>query len=197
MLNNTGKTQRLVGMSIFTALVVVLQLIATFIKFGPFSITLALTPIVVGSALYGTKSGAWLGGVFGVVVLLMSITGAEVGGAALWAVNPILTAVLCILKGAAAGFAAGLVYNWLAKKHRTAAVFAAGIVSPVVNTGIFCAALVLFYRPTLAAWAGGTDVVYYIFFVLIGVNWLVEMAVNAVLSPVVVRIVEARMKGVV
>ena len=59
-----GKTQRMVGLAIFTAIIIVLQLVSTFIKFGPFSITLAMIPIVVGAAVYGAGAGAYLGGVF-------------------------------------------------------------------------------------------------------------------------------------
>lgn len=55
MSNSTEKTKRLVGLSIFTALVVVLQLVATFVKIGAFPVTLTLVPIVVGAAIYGTK----------------------------------------------------------------------------------------------------------------------------------------------
>ena len=68
-----GKTQRMVGLAIFTAIIIVLQLVSTFIKFGPFSITLAMIPIVVGAAVYGAGAGAYLGGVFSVVVLICSV----------------------------------------------------------------------------------------------------------------------------
>ena len=63
-------TKKLVGVALFTAIVVVLQLIGSGIKLGPFSISLVLVPIVVGAALYGKSAGAWLGFVFGFVVLL-------------------------------------------------------------------------------------------------------------------------------
>ena len=58
MSNSTEKTRRLVGMSIFTALVIVLQIVATFVKIGAFPVTLTLVPIVIGGALYGRKAGA-------------------------------------------------------------------------------------------------------------------------------------------
>ena len=45
-------------------------------------------------------------------------------------------------------------------------------------------------RPSLEAWAGGTDLVYYVFVVLTGVNFLVEFGVNAVLSVAIARIVQ-------
>ncbi|MFR5782120.1 MAG: ECF transporter S component, partial [Oscillospiraceae bacterium] len=84
MSNSTEKTRRLVGMSIFTALVIVLQLVATFVKIGTFPVTLTLVPVVIGAALYGAGVGAWLGFVFGAVVLVACIAGADQGGAILW-----------------------------------------------------------------------------------------------------------------
>lgn len=40
------------------------------IRFGMFSISLVLVPIVVGAALYGRLAGVWLGFAFGMIVLL-------------------------------------------------------------------------------------------------------------------------------
>ena len=51
--NSLKKTKVLVGMAIFTALVVVLQLMAGTIKIGPFAPSLVLIPIVIGAAVYG------------------------------------------------------------------------------------------------------------------------------------------------
>ena len=79
MQNNTGKTRKLTGIAIFTAIVIVLQLLGSFIRFGPFSISLVLIPIVVGAAMYGTAAGAWLGFIFGLVVLLSGDAAAFLG----------------------------------------------------------------------------------------------------------------------
>ena len=114
------KTRRLTGLALMTAIVVVLQVVASFVKFGPFTITLALAPILIGAALYGPKAGACLGGVFGAVVLLACILGWDMGGNVLWNANPFLTALVCLGKGILAGLAAGLVYRaiaWGGKSH--------------------------------------------------------------------------------
>ena len=50
-------TKNLVMYAVLTAIVVVLQLLGAFIKFGPFSISLVLVPIVIGAALLGWKGG--------------------------------------------------------------------------------------------------------------------------------------------
>lgn len=187
-----SKTRTLTGLALFTAIVAVLQLMGTFVKLGPFSISLTLIPIVVGAAVYGPKAGAYLGGVFGAVVLIGCISGGDAGGAILWNVRPFVTAVLCLAKGALAGWAAGGVFAVLSNKNKVAGSILAAIVCPVVNTGIFCLALVFLYHDTLIAWAGGTSVVYYLLTGLVGVNFLLEMGVNVVVSPIIVRIVKAR-----
>ena len=64
-----SKTRQLAGMALLTGIVVVLQLLGSFIRFGPFSVSLVLMPIVIGAALYGVAAGAWLGFVFGFTVL--------------------------------------------------------------------------------------------------------------------------------
>lgn len=186
------KTKVLVGMAIFTALVVVLQYMAGVIKIGPFSPSLVLIPMVIGTAVYGVKAGAWLGLVFGIVVLIGCITGTDLGGNAMWVFNPAVTAVICLGKGVAAGALSGVIFKALQHKNQILATAAAAVVCPVVNTGLFCIGAVAVFRPLLEQWSGGADLVSYVFLGLIGVNFLVEMGINVVLSPVVVRILKAR-----
>ena len=106
------KTRRLTGLALMTAIIVVLQVVASFVKFGPFTITLALAPILIGAALYGPKAGACLGGVFGAVVLLACILGWDPGGAILWNANPFLTALVCLGKGILAGGTIAIMIDW-------------------------------------------------------------------------------------
>lgn len=190
-MRSSEKTRRLTGLALFTAIIVVLQIICTFVKFGPFSLTLAMVPIVVGAAIYGPAAGAYLGGVFGVVVFLACVAGADAGGAILFTARPFVTGALCIAKGALAGWAAGGVYALLHRRSEIGAVILAAVVSPVVNTGIFVCGLAGFFPEILTAWAGGSAVVYYVITGLVGVNFLVELLVDVVLIPVVERIIRA------
>ena len=195
------KTRRLTGLALMTAIVIVLQLVASaLVRVGVFAPTLTLAPILIGAAIYGPKAGAYLGGVFGVVVTITCIIGWDAGGNALWNANPFLTALLCILKGVAAGLAAGLVYRAIAgdgKSHRASLVgsIVAGIVSPVVNTGIFLLGLFFLFPTFLEAWAtsAGQTVLSYMIFTMVSVNFALELAINLVLSTVIVRVVNARM----
>lgn len=192
---NTEKTRRMAGLSILTALVIVLQFIAEYIVISGVPITLTLVPIVVGSALYGVRGGAWLGGVFGVVVWLMSIVGIDKTGAILWPMNPFATTLICVGKGLLAGLAAAAAYKLVSKKSGIGGVFAAAIVSPIVNTGLFIAGVLVFFRSTLEVWAGGANLVYFIIFGLCGINFLIEMALNLVLSSIIERIINYRVRA--
>ena len=190
MNNSNGKTRRLAGLALFTAIVVVLQLLGSFIKVGPFAVSLVLIPIVVGAAVYGVKAGAWLGFVFGVVVTI-----ADAGGYIMFSARPVMTVIVCLLKGTAAGYVAGLVYRAISKKNALAGVIVAAAAAPVINTGLFVLAMLLFYQPQLQAWAGDTAVATYIVTGLVGVNFLLELGVNLVLSPTITRLIAAGKKG--
>ena len=191
----TGGTRRMAGPAIFTAIIVVLQVLCTFIRFGPFSITLALAPIIIGTAMYGKGAGAYLGGVFGAVVLITGLLGWDGGTVMLlMGINPVGCILICLVKGIAAGFFAGLCYELLAKKNDKVGVLVSGIVCPVVNTGLFIVGMLVFFFDTLSGWAGGQDLLLYIIVGLTGINFLVELAVNIVLSSGITQIIRAGKK---
>lgn len=191
MTNTQNKIYKLVGTGILSAIIVVLQVVTTYFPTKPFSITLALIPIIIGAAVFDEYVGAILGGVFSIIVIIMCVIGADVGGAMVWNANPFLCIVVCMLKGVAAGYVAGLVYRLISKKNTIIATVVAGISAPVVNTGIFLLGLSIFFRPVLFAWAGKTDIVFYVLFMLTGLNFLVELGVNMVSAPIIVRILKA------
>ena len=114
--------------------------------------------------------------------------------------NPFLTALICIVKGVAAGLAAGLVYRAIAGDGRShgkalGGSIVAGIVSPVVNTGIFLLGLFFLFPTFLEAWAtdAGQTVLTYMIFTMVSINFVLELVINLVLSTVIVRVVNARM----
>ena len=189
--NTNSKTFTLVGLGVLTAIIIVLQVVTTYFPTKPFAITLALIPIVIGSAVYGAKAGAYLGAVFSVVVLIMCAAGADAGGAMVFYANPAMCILLCLLKGTAAGFVAGLVYNAVGKRNQILGAVLAAFCAPIVNTGIFIAGLLLFFRDVLATWAGATDILFFAIIGLTGVNFLVELGVNMILCPVIVKVVNA------
>ena len=176
-------TQKVVGMGLFTAIIVALQMLASAIKLGPFSITLVLAPIVIGAALYGIGAGAWLGLTFGVTVLISG------DAAAFLTINPIGTVLTVIAKGMVAGIVAAVIYKAIEKKNKTVAVVAAGIACPIVNTGIFLIGCYLFFQDWLIEVFGTTGFATVITG-LVSLNFAVELGINMLLASVIVRIID-------
>ena len=183
---NNDNTKKIAGVGVMTAIVIVLQLMGSFIRFGQFSISLVLIPIVVGAALYGPAAGAWLGLVFGVTVLLSG------DASSFLVVNVFGTIATVLLKGTLAGLASGLVYKALKQKEFLAAALSA-LVCPVVNTGIFLIGCVLFFMPTIDQWAqagGFGNTAAFMLIGLVGGNFLFEVLSNIILSPVIVKVIQ-------
>lgn len=181
---NAAQIRTLTLGAILTAMVIVLQMLGQFIRFGPFSISLVLVPIVIGAAMCGPKISTWLGFIFGVAVLMTD-------AAAFLAISVPGTVITVLLKGMMAGLTAGLICEVFEKKNRTLAVILAAIVCPFVNTGIFLLGCGVFFLDTVTQWgvgAGFDNVGAYLIFGMVGINFLVEMGINVFLSPVVVKL---------
>ena len=180
--------------AMFAAVVVVLQMFVS-IPVGMFTITLTLVPVMLGAILFGPTSGAILGGVFGVVVAIQVVTGAAgLLSTEMFLQTPVITLILCVLKGMVAGWVSGLVYRAFAKheKNKLGVVLSA-ISCPIVNTGIFALGLFVFYNALINTWAINNAFANGFTFVMvgcIGLNFLVEFAVNVLLIPVTLRMMK-------
>lgn len=185
------KVNKMVGVSLLIAVIVVLQMIGTLlpIKIGPVAISLVLIPIVIGAAVYGPGAGAVLGGAFGIVATVCCINGMDAGGHTVFQASPLLCILVVMSKGILCGTAAGWVYCLLRKRSTYLAMLTAAIACPVVNTGVFLLGMNLFFMDVLQVWAGGSNVAGYLLTGIVLINFLPELLLNVVLSPVSQRII--------
>lgn len=187
---NKKSTQTTVLCAILTAIVILLQFMGSFIHLGPFSVSLVLLPIVIGAATCGIGAGAWLGFVFGLIVLLS-------GDASVFlAINAPGTIITVLLKGFACGAVSALVYKAFEPHGRYISTVAAAVVCPVVNTGIFLLGCFAFFMSTITEWAAGAgfgeNTGKYIIFGLVGGNFVFEFFLNIIISPIIVRLINIR-----
>lgn len=177
--------KRLVYLALFTAIVFLLQIISLFMRGPAFSITLVLVPIVIAVAICGTKAGPWLGFVFGVAVLVSGDANSFLP------YNPVATVVVVLLKGVLAGLVAAIIYRILENKNRYLAVVLAAISAPITNTAVFLLGCVTIFSDLISEWAGGSQSVFMFTITgIIGINFIIEVAINLVLVPVIYRIIE-------
>ena len=89
-------------------------------------------------------------------------------------------------------------YRYVSRNSQYIAVVAAAVVCPVVNTGVFLLGCLTFFMDTIKAWgqaAGYANAGGYMIFGLVGINFIIELAINIVLSPTVVRLLNFKNKN--
>lgn len=201
------KILRMIEMAMLIALVIVLQLLGSFIKIGPLPMSFVLVPIVVGACILGARAGAALGAVFGIITMIMGIAGVDAFSFLLWEANPVWFVIICLLKAIAAGFFSGLIYKLLGKAFGEKYVYLrtviAAVTAPIVNTGIFALGMLLFFFNTMQglpamfpdSFGQFENAFQLVFLGLAGFNFLGEFIVNLVLSPAIVRITDVVKKN--
>lgn len=187
--------QRIVGVAVLAAIIVVLQLVVGSIRVGPFNVTFSLIPIVLGAILFGPVSGALLGAVFGGIVCISVVTGSDLGGFLMFQQLPVLTLFLCVLKSTVAGLVSGLIWQTLQRAGRPKlAVTLAAIACPICNTGILSIGILTFFHDLATQWAVENDMANAFAFVIlgmVGINFLLELVVNLIVTPALLRVVSA------
>jgi len=99
-----------------------------------------------------------------------------------------------VLKSTVAGLVAGLIYKLIGKKNTYIGIAAAAIAAPICNTGILSVGMLLFYNELVTGWAigeGYTSALLYVILGIVGINFIAELFINVVLTPVIVRVIRA------
>lgn len=195
-MNATSKSTRaklvqMVQMAILAALVIVLQLIGSFIHIGPTSVSLVLIPIALGAMLFGPVGGGVLGFIFGLMTLMAGVTGTDVFTSILFNAHPLGTITICLGKATLAGVAGGFVFKWLKHYNSLIASFATAAIVPIVNTGLFILGGLTLVADTLKAnFVGkGDTLIYFLAIGCAGLNFVAEFGFNLVLAPVLNRLI--------
>lgn len=178
-------------LGVLAGLVIALQMLSGFMKIGATTFCLVLVPIVLGGLILGVAAGAILGFLFGAVVLVDALIGLDPFTLFLLGEQPVFTVILCIAKGVAAGVIPAFIYKLIAKKNKYVGSIVAAVLAPICNTGVFAIGAFFIMQPILDFFASvgsdlsGLNPAYIVFILLIGVNFFVELAINALLAPAI------------
>ncbi len=172
----------------FLALIVVMSFTPIgYLKVGVIEITLLVLPVVLGAITIGTGAGVFLGFAFGATSFIQCF-GMSTFGAALLAIQPVYTALVCFLPRVLLGLLSGLLFRALSKTKLPAAVSCGltALCASLCNTVGFVGLLVLFFGKTeyihgLMETLGAQNL-WAFALVFAGVNSLVEAAANTVLG---------------
>lgn len=192
----------IVGTAIFSAVVAIISFLP--IRTLGLEITLSMVPVAVGAICFGPAAGAILGGVFGLVSFLQCL-GWSPFGAALLAIDPLYTFLVCVPTRILAGWLTGLIFKlfnrskkgWVRETGFPVASFAAAL----LNTVLFMSTLVLCFYNTdfiqgFVTQLGALNP--FLFVVLfVGINGVVELIAGFILAAPASRAVTAALKRMV
>ena len=134
------------------ALMVAIIFIMAFTPLGYFqtmglSITFLTVPVAVGAIILGPKGGAICGLAFG-ITSFMQCFGMGAFGTMLFSINPLGTAITCIIPRVLEGLLCGLIFQALHKNMKNGAYLIASLACPLLNTLFFMSSLVVFFYNT-------------------------------------------------
>lgn len=186
MMTIRNKVYRMNILSIFIAIIIVQTSIPGLgnIPVGPLNVTIIPITIALSAVMLGTKSGALVGGIWGLITFLRAFW---------WPTSPIAIYVftnplVSILPRILVGLVAGLIFNHFydPEKRSRLLLAATGFFSSLVNTIVLLTLIYLFYRGHAFALyhIDVKELLPYLIFVA-ATNGLIEAALSASLVPII------------
>lgn len=198
---NTKKSTRyMVELALMIAIIFIMAFTPLgYLKTPGLSITFLTVPVAVGAMILGPKGGAICGGVFGITSLMQCFGGSPFG-AMLLSINPVYTAIVCIVPRVLEGWLAGLIFKKVRSKNANLAYFVGGFACPVLNTILYMSALVLLFYNTeyiqgIVDTLGVSNPLMFVI-AFVGLQGLIEAGVCTVVAAAVSRALAAALKQV-
>ena len=197
--NTANRTRYMAELALMAAIIFIMA----FTPLGYFrtpgiSITFLTVPVAVGAIILGPKGGAVCGLVFGITSLIQCFMGGSFGSMLL-SINPVGTAVTCIVPRVLEGLLCGMVFQGIRKVSKNSAYFAASLACPLLNTLFFMSAVVLIFYHTeyIQGFVQALGVSNPFTFVLafVGIQGLIEAGVCFLLARAVSRALGAALKA--
>ena len=159
--------------------------------------TFLTVPVAVGAIILGPKGGAVCGLVFGITSLIQCFMGGSFGSMLL-SINPVGTAVTCIVPRVLEGLLCGMVFQGIRKVSKNSAYFAASLACPLLNNLFFMSAVVLIFYHTeyiqgIAESMGASNALAFVA-AFVGINGVIEAAACFVVGSAVSRALQTVLK---
>ena len=191
-MNTFSQAKKLTYFAVLTALTVVLQLLGNTVRIGIVTLNFSLIPIVLAAILLGVWYGTALGAITGLIILLhCGILGADGFTNVLFATDPVVIALVCVVKTALAGTVSALLFKLLNKRNGLLATAVASGIVPIINSGVFILGMLCIIPSLYNAGflAEGANAFAGIVIGFVGLNFVFEFALNIIVVPALYRVI--------
>lgn len=175
-------------LAILTAIIILMSFTPLgYLHAGAIEITFITIPVIIGAIVMGPLAGGILGGVFGLSSFIQCF-GMSAFGAALLAINPAFTFILCFVPRVLMGVLTGLIFKAFRKK-KFYAFLVPSICGALLNTLLFVLGLIIMFGSSgyisdmIASIGSGSVFAFIVAFV--GLNGLIEAVSCAIIGTAV------------
>ncbi|MFV0520398.1 MAG: ECF transporter S component [Lachnospirales bacterium] len=175
------KTKKLTLMSLMASIIILMTFVpyTGYISYGFISITTIHIPVIIGSMILGKKEGLILGLVWGISNLIKAYT--SMTPEALIFLDPRISVLPRALVGFLAGLSGDLFIDKIYKNPKITSVFA--VCLTIIHTALVITAIALWGQDNMFNFG---ENILSIFKIVISVNGIVEIALAAIITPVII-----------
>ncbi|EEI25155.1 ECF transporter S component [Lentilactobacillus hilgardii] len=190
------KTLRFNLLAMFIAIIILQTSIPLigYIPIGPLSITIISATVTIATILMGTRDGAIIGGVWGLITFIRAYIWPTSPLATIVFVNPVVSVLPRVLIGVVAGVTYHALRKWI--KRQAVSVSIAAILGSLTNTIFVLGLIYLFYKakaPQLYQ-INIRELMPYLLGV-VGTNGIPEAIFSGIVTPLIALPLQKVLKG--
>jgi uncharacterized membrane protein len=185
-MNKKNKTFRMVLLGMLSAIIIIQTTVPFlgYIPMGPLSLTIIQITVITAAIVLGTKEGAIVGGIWGIITFIRAFIAPTSIIAPIVFTNPLVSVLPRIFIGVVAAY----VFHRLlsGKLNETARMSIAGVLGSLTNTVLVLGFIYLFYGEPYANFLKlDMDELLPALLTIVATNGITEAILSGVLTPII------------
>ncbi|WP_078431603.1 ECF transporter S component [Metabacillus halosaccharovorans] len=185
-MNKNNKTFRMVLLGMLSAIIIIQTTIPFlgYIPIGPLSLTIIQVTVIIAAIVLGTKEGAIVGGIWGIITFIRAFIAPTSVIAPIVFTNPLVSVLPRILIGVVAAYVFHRILN--GKLNETVRMSVAGVLGSLTNTVLVLGFIYLFYREPYANFLElDMEQLLPALMTIVATNGITEAILSGVLAPII------------
>ncbi|WP_226528745.1 ECF transporter S component [Metabacillus niabensis] len=185
-MNKNNKTFRMVLLGMLSAIIIIQTTIPFlgYIPIGPLSLTIIQVTVIIAAIVLGTKEGAIVGGIWGIITFIRAFVAPTSVIAPIVFTNPLVSVLPRILIGVVAAYVFHRILS--GKLNETVRMSVAGVLGSLTNTVLVLGFIYLFYREPYANFLElDMEQLLPALMTIVATNGITEAILSGVLAPVI------------
>ncbi|MBU7595123.1 ECF transporter S component [Metabacillus halosaccharovorans] len=185
-MNKNNKTFRMVLLGMLSAIIIIQTTIPFlgYIPIGPLSLTIIQVTVIIAAIVLGTKEGAIVGGIWGIITFIRAFVAPTSVIAPIVFTNPLVSVLPRILIGVVAAYVFHRILS--GKLNETVRMSVAGVLGSLTNTVLVLGFIFLFYREPYANFLElDMEQLLPALMTIVATNGITEAILSGVLAPII------------